>query len=584
MKAIGVAAALLLAGLAAWGLLAAAEPRADFVVAAENQLRTVDPQRVSYLDEIQIAQALFEGLTRIDPDTQQPEPAVAESWQVSGDQLTWTFRLRPEARWSNGEPVLADHFRFAWLRALDPANESQYASLLLCVRGAEAWYQRGRGAEGSRGRGAEGAGKDANDASTEADAGLGVRVIDEHTLEVTLAAPTPFLPELLALPVFAPLWPPLIEQFAWRDGRVLRRTRHLWTRPEHIVCNGAFTLERWDFKQRLLLRRNEHYWDRGRIALGNIEIYLAGSGNAGLVAYQTGRVDLLRGLETEAARAVLVQQEHGRRDDFHVSDRFATYFFRVNCRRPPLDDADLRAALSLTIDRERLCEHVLGLGERPATTFVPTTAIRLMPRAAADGSTVYYEPPAGLGDGLSAAERAARARELFAQRRDAATPLRPIEISFVPELAVNRRVAEAVAEMWRAVLGVEVELRAQEAKVLSERIRRLDYDIVPSNWFGDYLDPSAFLDLFTAGNGQNRTGWADERYDALIAAARGETDARRRFGLYHDAEALLVRGGVPIVPLYFMRGNYLLNPRIEGLRDSVLGVLPIQAARVRIER
>ncbi|MBW7904360.1 MAG: peptide ABC transporter substrate-binding protein [Phycisphaerae bacterium] len=526
-----------------WLALGRVEPRADFVVAGD-QVRTIDPHRASFADELAIAGALFEGLTRLNERTFLPEPGAAERWETCEDGRRYVFHLRPEARWSNGEPLLAEHFVRAWEYVLDPACEAQYAAALFVIDGAEAYYRAAGGVERPP-------------AET-----LGVRAIDARTLELRLAAPCPYLLEILSFPIFAPVYPPLLERFVYRDGRVLRGTRHLWLRPEHIVGNGAFRLVKWDFKERFLLARNEHYWDRDVCDVETIEFYLAPSGNAAQIAYETGRVDMLRGLDAEVALELRRQQETGRRRDFRLGDRFATFFLRVNCRRPPLDDADLRRALALAIDKDELCRHVMGLGEQPADHYVPWHLL-------AGGAAA---PPAGLGMGLSRAARLTEARRLLSRSRLGATGGgRPLELAYAPEPAAFRRVCEAVAEMWRRDLGLRVELRALEPRVLSERIRRLDYDVVRSNWFGDYSDPMTFLDMFTSHGAQNRTGWADAEYDALIAAAAREPVAARRIELLQAAERRLCLEELPIIPLFFMRGNALLNPRFE-LADSQRGV------------
>jgi len=550
--------------LLAWLALGGTAPRADFVFTSLEP-RTVDPQRVSWLPEIQLASAMFEGLARLNAETHLPEPAVAERWDTDESQTVWTFHLRSSARWSNGAPVLAEHFRFAWLRALDAKVAAQYASLLFVIRGAEAYYKSRTDED------------PANDVPAES---VGVAALDSSTLHVTLAAPCSYFLDLTSFPTFAPLYSPAIERWAHRDERVRSPTQHLWTRPENIVCNGAFVLTRWDFKKQILLRRNPHYWDADRIRAATIEAYITADPNAALLAYETGRVDLVRGLEPAVARALLAEQHAGRRPDFHVGDRFATFFYRVNCRRPPLDDPDFRKALSLTIDRAAICAHVTGLGEVPTATYVPRGAVALMPRLAADGRTIYYDPPAGLGAGLSYSECVALAREHVARysRRSGAGAIRPIELAFPPE-PEQRRIAEAVQRMWESALGLRVELRTLESKVLATRIRDLDYDVARSDWFGDYLDPGTFLNMFTTDNGQNRTGWSHEPYDRLIAAAAVEPDNERRYAQFAEAERILCQEELPILPVFQRRGNFLLRPSFTGLRDHVLDRLPIHRVR-----
>jgi oligopeptide transport system substrate-binding protein len=223
---------------------------------------------------------------------------------------------------------------------------------------------------------------------------------------------------------------------------------------------------------------------------------------------------------------------------------------------------------------------VLRLGEQPAYTYVPLPALRLMPRTSPTGETVYYQPPGGLGANLSYEDRVALARECLRRsgfERIAAS--RPIEIAFPPE-PEQRLLAEAIQAMWESALGIPVVLRGLEGKVLSTRIRDLDYDVARSDWFGDYLDPSTFLGTFTTDSGQNRTGWSDAEYDRLITAAAAEPDDARRFALFRAAEQVLCEEELPIIPIFFRRGNYVLRPRFEGLHDNVRDLLQIHRARL----
>jgi oligopeptide transport system substrate-binding protein len=558
---------LLPAGLLlGWLALGSRAERADFVLTCPEP-RTLDPQRVSWLAEIQLAAAMFEGLTRLNAETFAPEPAVAESWETDAERRVYTFHLRPAACWSTGEPVVAEDFRFSWLRALDPQCECQYANLLFVIRGAREYFE-------SRAN---------NDRTDDVPAEVvGIEPADAGTLRVTLANPCPYFLDLTAFITLAPAHRPTLEKWAYRDGHVRRSTQHLWTRPDHIVCNGPFTLAAWNFKQSVRLKRNPYYWDAASIALGSIEALITSDTNAALIAYQTGRADLVSPLERSVAQTLLTEQRAGRRAGFHSGDRFATFFYRVNCRRPPLDDANFRKALSLALDRQALCAHVLRLGETPAYTLVPVPALKLMPRSLPTGETVYYEPPDGLGAGLADEQRLELAREYLRQSGfDRSGAARPIEIAFPPE-AEQRFLAEAIQALWEARLGIRVELRMVEGKVLSEQIRNLDYDLARSDWFGDYLDPSTFLDLFTSTSGQNRTGWAHAEFDELLARAARAADDAQRFALLRAAERILTAEELPIVPVFFRRGNYLLNPRFTGVHDNVRDLLQIhRAALVR---
>jgi oligopeptide transport system substrate-binding protein len=550
----------------AWLALGEHTPRADFVVASQEP-RTLDPHRVSWIAEIQLANTMFEGLTRLNSDSFQPEPAVAESWDVDEHQTNWTFHLRPDARWSDGEPVTAADFRFSWLRVLDPAIGAQYAGLLFVIDGAEALY---------RSRLNNLAGEQLPPET------VGIDAADEHTLRVRLAAPCSYFLDLTSFPTFAPVHPATVQRWSYRDGRPLPQAQHLWVRPGRIVCNGAFVLTHWGFKQSIRLERNPYYWDRSSIDVNSIEVHITADPYAALLAYETGSVDLVHGLESSVARVLMAEQQAGRRADFHIGDRFATSFYRVNCRRPPLDNADFRRALSLAIDRAAICEHVLCLGEKPAETYIPPAVAPLMPRRTPDGRTIYYQSPEPLGEGLTYAGRVELARDhlrryLAAVGISDIADIRPIELAFGPD-PEQRRVAEAIQQMWESALGLRIELRTLEAKVLSSRLRNLDYDLVRSSWFGDYMDPSTFLTIFATDNGQNFTGWSNSDYDHLIVSAAVEADNERRYALLSQAEQVLC-DNCPVLTVFHRRGNFLLNPRFTGLNDHPRDLLPLHRVR-----
>lgn len=553
LRTLGVTILLPAVALLGWLAMSPAESPADFVIASD-ELRFLDPARVSHQHETQIAYALFEGLTRIDPLSTLPKPALAESYETSADGLCWTFRLRDGLRWSDGSPLTAEDFRFAWLRAIDPRIRSQYSSLLYVIAGAQAYSESRHNADA------------ADDLPADR---VGIETPDARTIVVRLARPCAYFAELTAFPTYAPVSAAALRRESDPIGAERR-----WTRGDDVLCSGAFRLVRWDFKRRLLLERNGHYWDAANVPLRSIEVLIATDPGTVLLGYETGRIHLVRGVEPEAARALREQQSRGERSDFHDGDRFATFFFRVNCSREPFrGNAALRAALSLAIDKRAICERVLGLGEQPADTFVPRGLLHLMPRTDEAGRTVFYQPPDGLGAGMIYEQRVARARELLdASGYDRS---RPIEILYAPDPRQQRRIVEAVEAMWTQSLGLRVRPRLLERKVLSQMVRSLEYDVATSDWYADYMDPSTFLDLFTSDSAQNRTGWSNAEYDDLIRRASRESSAAAQFGLYRLAESLLCERELPILPVYFKRGNYLLNPRFTGVTGNPLDLVLI---------
>jgi oligopeptide transport system substrate-binding protein len=538
-------------------------PRADFTYINALEPRTLDPALVSWTDEFRLGRALFEGLTRLNDRTFRPEPGVAERWLVSADRKTYVFYLRPGARWSNGDPVTADDVVFAWRRVLTPAVASEYFYQLYPIKNARRYYE----SRGDR--------DPSNDLPFEQ---VGARVLDERTLEVELGYPCPYFLNLTAFLTLAPVHRATIERWAYRDGPVLS-TRHLWTRPANIVCNGPFVIERWQFKRRIRLRRNPHYWDAANIHLTTIEALPIEDVNTALLAYETGAVDMLSIVSSMAARALYAARGAGERDDFHTCRYFATYFYRFNCKRPPLDDARVRQALSLTIDRKAICERILGFGQQPAWCYVPAGSVDGMVQTDADGRPHHYRPAKGLGQDLTASQRVALARRLLAEAGYAGgRGLRPLELLY-NRMESHHLIAQALAKRWQDALGVRIDLKQLERNVFSPRVESLDYDIARGGWIGDYMDPMTFLDMYVTDGGHNQTGFSHPEYDRLIRAATHEPHPGKRFEILHRAESLLVGEQLPIAPIYEYIGYYLLNPRFEGIRpDSQLNLLLYRAS------
>lgn len=551
--------AAVIAGLTTAAILwSTSQPRADFTYVSNQEPRTLDPALVSWTDEFRLGRAIFEGLTRLDERTFRPVPGVAEHWDISDDGLMYTFHIRDDARWSNGDPIRASDFTFAWRRVLTPVVASEYFYQLYPIAGARTYYE-------SRG--------DADPTNDVPFDRVGAKVVDDRTLRVELAHPCPYFLNLAAFLTLAPVHQPTIERLAFRDGRVLP-TKHLWTRPGNIVCNGAFVIDDWQFKRRLRLRKNPMYWDAANIHVETIDSLPIEDLNTSLLAYETRAVDMISAASPIAARALYAAKAAGRRPDFHTCRYFATYFYRFNCKRPPLDDPRVRQALSLTIDRRAICESVLGCGQEPAYGFVPAGAVDEMVYTDAAGKTYRYEPAKGLGQDMSEEERDVLARRLLG---DAGYPdgqgLRPLELLY-NRMESHHLIAQAIARRWQDVLGITIELKQLERNVFSPRIESLDYDIARAGWIGDYLDPMTFLDMFVTDGGHNQTGWSDADYDRLIKAATREPHPGKRFAILHQAETLLVGKGLPIAPINEYVGYFLLNPRFENLRpDSQLQLL-----------
>jgi oligopeptide transport system substrate-binding protein len=508
------------------------DPPADLTIINGAEPESLDPAIVTGIPEMRITKALFEGLTRLDARTARPVPALAESWEISPDARVYLFHLRTNAVWSTGEPITTADVVWSWLRALNPATAGDYAGQLFYIKGAEA-YSQGR---------------------PPAAAPEGIRALNDRTLRVELNLPVAFFLDLCACPALAVVPRQTIERYGDR-----------WLHARPLPASGPFQLGAWRLNDKVRLLRNPRYWDAAQTASAIIDVLPVGSANTALNLYETGAADIVwdKDLVPYELLDVLV-----RRPDVHTSEFLGTYFIRFNTTRPPFKDVRVRQALAQATDRARLVRKLFPGGEKPACHFVP------------DGTANYHSP-----EGLP--PDPGRARRLLAEAGfPNGTGFPRVTYAF-PAAAggaghVQGRIAVELQEMWRQALGVEIELRQIERKIFYNAQSRLDYDLSGSSWIADYDDANTFLDLFTSGSGNNRTGWKDARYDDLLRRANRETDAAARAEWLRSAEAILVNDAAPIVPLYFFEGFSFFDPaKIEGIYPNVLDEHPLQSIRKR---
>ncbi|MEW6073398.1 MAG: peptide ABC transporter substrate-binding protein [Planctomycetota bacterium] len=672
------AALVLLGALSAALLLgprAARLPRADLVANNGAEVRSLDPQTVSGVAEGRAVQALYEGLTALDPATLAPRPAVAERWEVTEDGRTYTFHLRPEACWirpgtdparfgERGDPVTAADFVRSWERLLHPATAAEYAYELWCVKGARqytllpedrlyastlrdpVWVAAAAGGRqrlgltghllaeldgasevaalrrpgdalaagdpfaaaagrevaapiggrivavnpalpaGAAALAADpyGAGWIAEIEASPAEAAaaraagrlvdaaayrrgwvwphqVGLRAADPRTLVVELATPTP---HFLALTALHPLYPVHLPSLAAARKRWPDAWETEWVKPEHLVTNGPYRLLARRLHDRLRLAKSPVYWDAAHVAMRTVDLLAVEHQGTALNLYLTGEADWIA-----AVPANLVPHLAGR-EDFRPAPQLGTYFFRVNVTRPPLDDARVRRALALSIDRRAISAKVLKGGQLPSWSFLPP-GFPGYARAEIDHAPAADEPAVAAA---AFAADCARARELLAAAGfPGGAGLRPLEIAY-NTAEVHRDVAEVIADGWRRELGLEVCLANQEFQVFLDTQRTLDYDVSRSSWMGDFLDPVNFLAVFRAGGANNRTGWASSSYDELLDRAAREPDGARRLALLAAAERILM-DEVPILPLFTYVTQNLVNPRLGGFSPNVLDTHPL---------
>jgi oligopeptide transport system substrate-binding protein len=480
---------------------------------------SLDPHRARSEAALTILRDLFEGLTAIGGDG-VPVLAAADRVDVSPDGKTYRFHLRPGARWSNGEPVVAEDFAAAWRRLVDPHTGAQYADILGPLRGAT---QITKG--------------------TAPPATLGVHADDAVSLVVELTRPTPYFLGVLAHPATFPI----------NRGSLAEHGR-AFAKPGVMVSNGAFVLTRWDFGSHLVAARNPRYWNDTATQLGGVEYYSFTDTDAELRAFRTGQVDVTA---TIPAASLGWIKEH-LASALHVAPQLAVYYLGLNLRKPPFAESrELRQALSLVIDRERLVQSVTGGGETPAYTFVPP-------------ETLGYTPPVPEYAAWTMPQRIARAKQLL---REAGMEGNPpsIELRYNSD-ELHNRIAIAVAQMWRDALGIDATLRAEEFKVLLQDIDRGDVSVFRASWLGDYDDAYGFLQVLRSGFGINLSHYSNDAYDDLLERASNDGDVDRRRGLLQNAEALML-ADQPVIPLYFYVSKHLVDSRIRGWQDNAMNIV-----------
>jgi len=472
----------------------------------------LDPHLITGLPEVNVVTALFEGLVGEDPVDGHPVPAVAETWETSPDGLTWTFHLRANAKWSNGEPVTAADFAHSIQRALSPALGADNAGMLFVLAGAEEWHR--------------GEFKDF--------AQVGVKVSDARTLELKLAHPAPYLLTLLSHPIWYPVYLPALE----KAGGVNQRDSK-WTSPENFVGNGPFTLKIWRRGEVIVADKSPTYWDAATVRLNSIHFHPAEDRESEERGFRAGQLHI-----TEALPVSKV--ESYRRDQatvLRISPFLDTYFYRLNTTRPGLDNKLVRQALSLALDRKAIVEKITRGGQQPAHSLVPPTI----------GG---YVPPDGVKEDF------AQAQALLAQAGyPGGKGLPAIEV-VINSSGNHRNIAEAVQQMWLK-LGVTVVLNNMEQATLFAKRRALDYTVMRGEWVADFADPKSFLDVFRGGSSNNHTGWANLAYDTLLLAADRAADPAARNTAMQQAEAILL-DEMPIIPVYYFTTVRLVHPAVRG--------------------
>ncbi len=492
-----------------------------------SEPKDLDPHVTTGVTEHRIQQNIFEALVSINPQTLEPVPGDAESWTMSKDGKVYTFKIRKDAKWSNGEPVTAHDYVYSWIRLLKPETAAEYAY--------QGYYLVN--------------GKEFNTGKIKDPSQVGVKALDAQTLQVTLVNPTPFFLSLMYHHSFYVVPQKVVEKFGAQ-----------WTRPENIVTNGAFKVTKWETNKEIVAVPNPFYWDKGRVTLKEVHFLAVENLDTEEKMFRSGKLNVTYELPLEK----IPTWEKDKTGVYMAYPYLGTYYFWINTKRKGLDDKRVRKALNLAIDREQIVKHVTLGHQLPGNMFTPP-------------GTGGYDPVVKLPTDLS---RLAEAKKLLA---DAGYPggkgLPSMEILYNTSEG-HKKIAEALQQMWKKNLGVEVTLFNQEWKVYLDSMRNGQFALGRQGWIADYNDPTTFLDLLVSDNGNNRSGWKNVQYDTLIDKAGKEIDKKKRLEYFRQAEEIAMEE-LPVIPLYIYNRHYLKTLNVEGWYPNIEDHHPLKYVTVK---
>lgn len=480
----------------------------------------LDPHIVTGVSENKIVSALFEGLVSKHPETLEPVPGVAETWDVSEDGMVYTFNLRDDAVWSNGDAVTAEDFVWSWKRILTPELGAQYNYNLFSVENAERY--------------ANGEISDFNL--------VGVKALDSRTLQVQLRTPTPYFLQLLDHYSTFPVHRPTIEQFGTISDRLSP-----WARVGNIVGNGAFTLTEWQINSHVRVEKNPNYWNSENVALNAIMYYPTENLVTEDRMYRDGQLHYTN--EIVLDKIPVYQQEMP--EQVQIEPWLGTYYYMFNTTREPFDDVRVRKALAMVVDRDLLVDTVMQGIVEPAYALTPPGTLGYFPP-----KTFAYDPEA--------------ARALLAEAGYPDGEGFPVFDVLYNTQESHRRMAVALQQMWASELNIPAQLVNQEWKVYLENQDNMNYDVSRRGWIGDYVDPNTFLEMYVTDGGNNKTGFSSERYDEImLREAPATLDRDARYELYREAETILMES-MAILPIYTYSTKHLIHPSVKGMPPNIM--------------
>ncbi|MEZ9386267.1 ABC transporter substrate-binding protein [Vibrio lentus] len=476
-----------------------------------TEVATIDPHKSQGVPESHVIRDLLEGLVNQDGEG-NTIPGVAESWETT-DNKTFTFHLRKDAKWSNGDPVTAEDFVYSWQRAVDPATASPYA-----------WYM-----EYTKMVNAKDIVAGKKDKSE-----LGVKAVDANTLVIELETAVPYFVMMMGHTTVKPVHKATVEKYGDQ-----------WTKPDHFVGNGAFAVDKWVVNERLVLKRNDQYWNNDKTVLNKVTFLPIENQVAEMNRFLSGEIDFTNELPVEHFKRL--KKEHA--EDVSVAGNLCTYYYIFNTKKAPFDDVRVRKAISYAIDRNIVSDAILAQGQKPAYFLTPEITAGFNPELPAYGKMSQKERN----------EEAARLLEDAGYGKD-----NPLNFNLLYNTSENhKKIAVALGSMWKKTLGLKVTLENQEWKTYLSSKDSGDFEVARAGWCGDYNEASSFLTLMKSNNTTGGVHYDSAEYDQLIDKALNSTSAEEREALYLEAEALMAKD-MPIAPIYQYVKSRLLNPHVGG--------------------
>ncbi|MEI3604307.1 peptide ABC transporter substrate-binding protein [Pseudogracilibacillus sp. SE30717A] len=461
---------------------------------------------------------IFEGLTRVNLEG-EPELAMAEEVDVSDDGLTYTFKIREDAKWTNGDPVTAEDFEYAWKWVLDPDNaDTDYVYQLYVIKGAVDAKENGASLDD-----------------------VGITVEDDHTLVVELEQPTDYFLELTAFHTYYPVNKNVVEnneEWALDAG-------------DDYVTNGPFKLVSWDHKDKIVLEKNDDYWDTETVKLQTITMHMVGEEATALQMYENDDLDWIGDpIDNVPLAAIQSMKDSG---DLHISDRAGLYYYTVNHEDELFANANIRKAFALSVNRQGIVDNVTKSEEKPAMALVP-------PSMFPENETGYFED----NDPEKAKEYLEKGLEELGLDK-----LPTVKLSYNTDEG-HAAIAQAVQDMWKKNLEVDVELNNEEWNVYLDSLGEGNYQMGRIGWISDFNDAINFLEIFETVGGNNYTNWENEEYQNLLKESREELDSDKRQEILKEAEDLFMEE-LPIIPIYFYTNTYASKDSVKGIEALPVG-------------